>query len=147
MFFNGCGLINARRSLVLCDPECRHSPKAQCCPPDFAEWDNRDSRGPVRYALRDRFGLVIATPTGKEVAVAAGVGLVLFVAEVSFLYAYFSGGSLAMVTTMVILIPVLASAIQFVLGGGLPHINEFLAYLLAAAAVLLISYVPSTPLS
>ena len=99
------------------------------------------------YALRDRFGLVIATPTGKEVAVAAGVGLVLFVAEVSFLNAYFSGGSLAMVTTMVILIPVLASAIQFVLGGGLPHINEFLAYLLAAAAVLLISYVPSTPLS
>ena len=84
-------------------------------------------------------GQEIIAPSGIGIWIALGTGLVWFWADYLYVAAYTNKGSLITITTILVMIPVLASVFRFYWIGGLPNRYHVVGYLLAAGAVLLVA--------
>lgn len=78
-------------------------------------------------------------PTGSTLAVAIVLGLIFTVADYCYVGAYNHGGTVLTVTSITLLIPVLASLIKFGLTRQAPNLWQVGGYLLAAAGVALVA--------
>jgi drug/metabolite transporter (DMT)-like permease len=92
----------------------------------------------VAYLLRGQLGLTGTLPSGPQVWILVGIGVVLFIGDVFFLTAYNEKISLLVITTSVMLIPVVATAMKFFIGGTLPTPAQMLGYLLVAGGMYLV---------
>lgn len=84
-------------------------------------------------------GMALTMPQGNQYWLLVALAAAIVVADFCYFSAYTSGGSLIMVTTLVVLLPVFASLIKFALGGGLPSLAQLIGWLFAAVAVFLVS--------
>lgn len=66
-------------------------------------------------------------------------GILLAIADFCFFSAFHAGGRVLTVTTIIALMPVAASAIKALVGGGWPSPLQLVGWLFAFAAVLLVS--------
>ncbi len=89
--------------------------------------------------FRSRLGLEMKMPGKKEYVILAVYALVLIAADFCYFSAYNKGGSLATLTTIVILVPAFAVLIKFFLGGGFPSKIQLLGWAFAAVGVILVS--------
>jgi len=81
----------------------------------------------------------ILTPSGIAIGITLGCGLLYFFADYFYVGAYTSGGSVLMVTTIVIMFPIFASIVKYFWTGGLPNFYQVAGYILAFFAVLLVA--------
>lgn len=84
-------------------------------------------------------GQTVLAPSGVTILAAILIGSLYFFADYFYIGAYTSGGSVLTVTSIVIMFPVFASVIKYFWTGGVPNAYQVFGYLLAVAAVLLIS--------
>ena len=84
-------------------------------------------------------GNPVIFPTGSLLTVALLTGLLWFASDYCYVGAYTSGGDLVTITTVIALFPVAASVIRFFITAALPNAYQFGAWLLAAAAVYLVT--------
>lgn len=84
---------------------------------------------PVKYAL----------PVGKLLAGTIGVGFIYILADLCYMSAYGSGGSLALVTTIMSLVPVMASVLKMIIDRTQPSALQCAAFVFGLAAVICIS--------
>lgn len=80
----------------------------------------------------------LAMPTGSTIWLVLFLGLVYFFADASYMGAYSAGASLMVITTAVVLVPVLASLLKYYLAGGTPNSWQIAGYITAAVSVILI---------
>ena len=81
----------------------------------------------------------LTMPQGNQYWFLAICGVLIFFSGLCFFGAYHSGGSLIIITTILSLIPLLASFLKFSMGGGSPSGTQILGYFFALIAVILIS--------
>lgn len=81
----------------------------------------------------------IAIPNRTDAVIAVAVAVMFFFADFFYVGAYTNGGSVLVVTTMVVLFPVIAQLIKFLWVGGSWNYYHIFGYILAALAVILIS--------
>ena len=77
-------------------------------------------------------------PTGATLVLAIVLGLIFTVADYFYVGAYTNGGDLLTITSVTLLIPVLASLIKLGLTKQMPNLWQVGGYLLAAGAVALV---------
>lgn len=89
----------------------------------------------------------IVLPTGNAILLAMVVGVMYFFADAFYVSAYTTGGTLMVVTTIVLIFPAFASLIKFFWVGGLPNRYQIIGYALAVLAVLCVAKgnVPAKP--
>ena len=78
-------------------------------------------------------------PTGSTLAVAIVLGLIFTVADYCYVGAYNQGGTVLTITSITLLIPVLASLIKFGVTKQAPNLWQVSGYVLAAGAVVLVA--------
>jgi len=78
-------------------------------------------------------------PTGTLLAVAIVLGLIYAVGDYFFVSAYTHGGDVVTITSITILIPVLASLIKFGITKQVPNLWQVSGYILAAGGVILVA--------
>jgi drug/metabolite transporter (DMT)-like permease len=78
-------------------------------------------------------------PTGTTLALAIVLGLIFTVADYCYIGAYNSGGKLATITSITLLVPVFASLIKFGLTQQVPNLWQVSGYVLAACGVALVA--------
>ena len=83
-------------------------------------------------------GQKIIVPTGVDAKLAILAAVVFFFADYFYIGAYTAGGSLLVVTTLVVLFPVIAQLIKYFWIGGNMNYYHLAGYILAALAVILI---------
>lgn len=81
----------------------------------------------------------IVAPTGTMIWLALGLGAMYLIADACYLTAFTLGGNVITITTILVMMPVVASAIKFVWTGSLPNSYQVVGYLAAVAAVLLMA--------
>lgn len=84
-------------------------------------------------------GQSIAIPNRTDAVIATAVAVMFFFADFFYVGAYTNGGSVLVVTTMVVLFPAIAQLIKFLWVGGSWNYYHIFGYLFAALAVILIS--------
>ena len=84
-------------------------------------------------------GHKVILPSGSDSTIAIGVGVMFFFADLFYVGAYTSGGSLLAITTLVVLFPAIAQLIKFAWVGGSLNYYHLAGYILAALAIILIS--------
>jgi drug/metabolite transporter (DMT)-like permease len=77
-------------------------------------------------------------PTGSMIWLFLLLGLIYFFADASYFGAYSAGASLMVITTAIVLVPVLASLAKYILAGGTPNIWQVAGYITAAVSLILI---------
>ncbi len=88
--------------------------------------------------LIQKYSIGVSMPHGSEYLFVIACGLMLFIADYFYYSAYTSGGNLTAITTIVTMLPVAASLIKFVFGGGLPSFRQACGCILAIIAVMLV---------
>jgi hypothetical protein len=83
-------------------------------------------------------GHPVNMPNRDDAAIAIAVGVMFFLADLFYVGAYTSGGSLLAITTLVVLFPAIAQLIRFAWVGGQMNYYSVAGYVLAAAAVVLV---------
>jgi drug/metabolite transporter (DMT)-like permease len=78
-------------------------------------------------------------PTGWLLLLVIVMGALFFLADFFYIGAYTNGGSLASITTIVIMMPVFASVIKFCLDSKMPNIWQVAGYAMAVLAIFCIS--------
>lgn len=89
--------------------------------------------------FRQPLGLQFAWPAQNLWWTIAICAVLLLLADYFYFSAYHAGGSIMTITTLVVLVPVFASFIKFVSGGGAPSGRQLVGWTLAAASVLLVT--------
>lgn len=84
-------------------------------------------------------GQTLSLPQRADMPMVIAAGALFFVADLFYIGAYTNGGDLLAITTMLVLFPAIAQLIKFLWVGGRMNWWHAAGYLLAAAAVLLIS--------
>ncbi|MBI4175311.1 hypothetical protein HY523_01700 [Candidatus Berkelbacteria bacterium] len=121
-------------------------------------------RGTSPFVMAGTVGLIVGTLSwlvvgcqlmlGYQVKFPAGLSsialivgcLFLFGADICYFNAYTRGNvSAVAITTIAILLPAFVVVIKLVIGDGWPSPREMIAWLLAAAAVWLVSQTPTHP--
>jgi hypothetical protein len=92
----------------------------------------------VGMLVMKSFQQALIMPTGSTVWLILLLGLIYFFADASYIGAYSAGASLMVITTAVVLVPVLASTIKYLIAGGAPNIWQITGYITAAISVTLI---------
>lgn len=89
----------------------------------------------------DTEGLRFLTDDTSKLGLIAVIGIVYFFADTSFVSAYtVAEGNVLTITTIVIMFPLFATLIKYVLSGSIPNIYQLGGYLLGAVAAWLMSY-------
>lgn len=89
---------------------------------------------------RYRTDINLAMPDGwKPWALLAVIAVFNTGADYCFFRAYTAGGNMAVITTLVVTLPVFATIINFATGGGLPSWRHAVAWVLVATAVWIVS--------
>jgi len=83
-------------------------------------------------------GQNLTLPSRADAPIVIAVGALFFVADLFYVGAYTSGGSLLAITTLVVLFPAIAQLIKFTWVGGRINYYHLVGYILAALAVILI---------
>jgi len=78
-------------------------------------------------------------PTGTLLAIAIGLGLIYAVGDYFFVSAYTHGGDVVTITSITILIPVVASLLKFGITKQVPNLWQVSGYILAAGGVVLVA--------
>ena len=78
-------------------------------------------------------------PAGCMLMLVIVLGLVYAAGDYFFVGAYTHGGDILTVSSIVLLLPVFASLLKFVLTKNYPNLWQIFGYLLASAAVMLIA--------
>ena len=78
-------------------------------------------------------------PTGTTLVLAIVLGLIFTAADYCYIGAYNSGGKLATITSITLLVPVFASIIKFGLTQRMPNLWQVGGYVLAGCAVALVA--------
>lgn len=90
--------------------------------------------------VKNLIGFQANIPDSAQILTIVFVGVILFFADYCFFSAYNSGGSLIIITTLVVLLPVIASFIKYAsTGEGVPSTNQLLGWMFAAVAVFLVT--------
>lgn len=90
--------------------------------------------------FRSTLGVQAVLPDSSQLTAVIFCGLIFFFADFCFFSAYNHGGSLVIITTLTVLLPVFASFIKFVsTGDGLPSPAQILGWLFAVLAVFLVA--------
>jgi len=84
-------------------------------------------------------GHSLSLPTRADAPTVVAVGVMFFVADLFYVGAYTSGGSLLAITTLVVLFPAIAQLIKMSWVGGRVNYYHVAGYVLAALAVILIA--------
>ncbi len=66
-------------------------------------------------------------------------GALLACADFCYFSAYKNGGEIMKITTIAILLPVAASVVKFLMGGGMPSLTQLAGWAFAAVGVVLVS--------
>lgn len=89
----------------------------------------------------DTEGLRFLTDDTSKLGLIAVIGIVYFFADTSFVSAYtVAEGNVLTITTIVIMFPLFATLIKYVLSGSIPNIYQLGGYLLGAVAAWLMPY-------
>jgi drug/metabolite transporter (DMT)-like permease len=78
-------------------------------------------------------------PSGTFLLLALGLGLIYATGDWFFVSAYNKGGDVITITSITVLIPVVASLIKFGMTKSLPNLWQVSGYVLAAGAVVLVA--------
>lgn len=81
----------------------------------------------------------IVAPTGSAIFIALAVGAMFFLADAFYVGAYEAGGTLMVITTIMLAFPALASLMKYLWVGGLPNNYQIVGYVLAALGVLCVT--------
>ena len=81
----------------------------------------------------------VRMPDMKDGGVAIAIGTMFFIADYFYISAYTSGGKLMAITTLTVMVPIIAQLIKMAWAGGSFNRYHVIGYVLAAAAVLLIN--------
>ena len=81
----------------------------------------------------------IRMPDMKDGGVAIAIGTMFFVADYFYISAYTSGGKLMAITTLTVMVPIMAQLIKMLWSGGSFNRYHVIGYVLAALAVILIN--------
>ena len=76
-------------------------------------------------------------PSGKGILIALGIGAIYFLADYFYIGSFTAGGNLLVITTLFIMLPVVASIMKYLWVRELPNLYYVAAYILAVGAVLL----------
>lgn len=80
----------------------------------------------------------IIAPSGRMIVLVYVVGLIYFFADSLYIGAYTHGGSALVVSTIVVLFPVMVSVVRHFWVGGWPNYYQIAGYILATLAVFLV---------
>jgi len=81
----------------------------------------------------------VKMPGLADGGIAIAIGIMFFVADYFYISAYTSGGKLMAITTLTVMVPIIAQLIKMAWFGGSFNRYHVIGYVLAAAAVLLIN--------
>jgi hypothetical protein len=81
----------------------------------------------------------VKMPGWSDGGVAIAIGTMFFIADYFYISAYTSGGKLMAITTLTVMVPIMAQLIKMVWVGGSFNRYHLLGYVLAALAVVLIN--------
>ncbi|HEX6463674.1 MAG TPA: hypothetical protein VFZ98_04450 [Vicinamibacterales bacterium] len=81
----------------------------------------------------------VKMPGWSDAGVAIAIGTMFFVADFFYVSAYTQGGSLMAITTLAVMVPIIAQLLKMAWIGGSFNRYHLIGYLFAAAAVLLIN--------
>ena len=83
----------------------------------------------------------VAFPTGATLVFAIAIGIIYFAADFSYISAFTAaGGDVMTITTIMMMVPISSSLVKYLYtGGALPNGFQMAGYVLAAAAVYLVS--------
>jgi len=76
-------------------------------------------------------------PSGNMILIALGIGIIYFLADYFYISAFTAGGNLLVITTVFIMLPVVASVMKYLWIRELPNLYYVGAYILAVGAVFL----------
>ncbi len=85
-------------------------------------------------------GTPIETPTRTQWWAIAACALVLVIGEYCYFAAYTSGGTAMTVSTILLIVPVLAGIITLFVDGRLPNLLSMLGWVVVAIGVLIVTY-------
>lgn len=90
--------------------------------------------------VKQRAGMEVPPLSREELQFAVACGLLLFLADNAFFSAYNAGGTLVVMTTVPLTLPVIASLMKYVtMQTGAPTTATIMSWVLAALSVYLIS--------
>jgi drug/metabolite transporter (DMT)-like permease len=81
----------------------------------------------------------VKMPGWPDGGVAIAIGTMFFVADYFYISAYTSGGKLMAITTLTVMVPIMAQLIKMLWAGGSFNRYHMIGYVLAALAVILIN--------
>jgi hypothetical protein len=81
----------------------------------------------------------VKMPSFADGGIAIAIGIMFFVADYFYISAYTGGGKLMAITTLTVMVPIIAQLIKMAWAGGSFNRYHVIGYVLAAAAVLLIN--------
>jgi len=84
-------------------------------------------------------------PTGWNLAILIGMGLIFAAADYFYIGAFTGGGSLLMITSIIALFPVAASVIKFFITRDVPNAWQIGGYVLGAISVVLVAKGSASP--
>ena len=94
----------------------------------------------ARLATMKALGEEINFPMGDALFYALLSGAIYFIADYAFVGAYTNGGSVMLVSTIVVTFPVFAAIIKYVMYGHTPNMYQVVGSVLAFAAVFLVTF-------